>query len=410
LTSCFLSRGHKGFRLFYENWMVIFTQMNDIKSTDKSILMKRQEMVLAIVQYKGCVIIMMTTPYSKALNKIFINRLNARWSSSHKAWILPYSEENGGLIRKAFEGQVNINDESLKSGVIKINEAIRREKIKEKFSGIIRELEEKLKVKRYSESTLKTYKTAFMDFLIYNSEADPEHISEEEIKQYLLHLVKERKVSSSYQNQAVNAIKFYLEHVCGGERKSYYIDRPLKERKLPTVLSEGEIKKILENVTNLKHKAILYTIYSAGLRVSEAINLKVGDIDSGRKIILIRGGKGKKDRISILSDKLIQILRCYYKAYKPEEFLFEGQNKEIYSAVSMNNILKKACRKAAISKKVSIHTLRHSFATHLLEHGTDIRYIQNLLGHNSTKTTEIYTHITRAAFDKIKSPLDNIDI
>ncbi|MBX9851707.1 MAG: tyrosine-type recombinase/integrase [Cytophagaceae bacterium] len=201
-----------------------------------------------------------------------------------------------------------------------------------------------------------------------------------------------------------------MEEVCGNDRNTYYIDRPLKESKLPTVLAEEEISAILKAVTNIKHKAILYTIYSAGLRVSEAISLEITHIDSKRKMIVIKGGKGKKDRTTLLSEKLLLILREYYKSQRPKKYLFEGQGKERYSASSMNKILKAACIKAGIRKKVSIHTLRHSFATHLLERGTDIRYIQSLLGHNSSKTTEIYTHITKTAFERIKSPLDNIDI
>ena len=224
-------------------------------------------------------------------------------------------------------------------------------------------------------------------------------------------MVEKRKVSSSFQNQVINAIKFYYEKVCGGKRLPYItIDRPFKEKVLPTVLSEEEVQRIINCVKNIKHKAILLTIYSAGLRISEVVNLKIADIDSKRKAIIIKGAKGKKDRNSILSDKLLINLRDYFKQYKPKVWLFEGQTGEQYSETSIQHIFRNACNDAGIMKKATVHTLRHSFATHLLERGTDLRYIQELLGHSSSKTTEIYTHITRKGMEQIKSPLDNFEI
>jgi len=189
-----------------------------------------------------------------------------------------------------------------------------------------------------------------------------------------------------------------------------YIDRPFKEKILPTVLSEEEVKQIINCVSNLKHKAILLTIYSAGLRISEAVNLKIADIDSKRKVIIIKDAKGKKDRNSLLSEKLLVVLREYFKQYKPKIWLFEGQFGGRYSDRSIQNVFRKACIDAKIMKKVSVHSLRHSFATHLLERGTDLRYIQELLGHSSSKTTEIYTHITRKGMEQVKSPLDNFEL
>jgi len=161
---------------------------------------------------------------------------------------------------------------------------------------------------------------------------------------------------------------------------------------------------------NLKHKCIISLAYSAGLRLGEVINLKLLDIDSKRNYIIVRQGKGKKDRYSLLSARVLELLRIYFKAYQPKEFLFEGQFGGPYSATSIHNILKAAVEKAGIKKRVTVHTLRHSFATHLLERGTDIRYIQELLGHQSSRTTEIYTHMTQKGLGKIKSPLDNLEI
>ena len=268
----------------------------------------------------------------------------------------------------------------------------------------------KLKELRYSDNTLKTYQNAFNEFINYFHKHDIDAIDEPLIIQYLRYLVTERKVSNSYQNQAINAIKFYYERVLGGQRKFYFIDRPLQEKKLPIVLSMAEVTSILKATRNLKHKTILTVIYSAGLRIGEVVNLKITDIDSDRNQIRISQSKGKKDRYTLLSPKTLILLREYFKAYKPKIYLFEGQNGEKYSARSIQTFFQEVLHKAKVKKKATVHTLRHSFATHLLENGTDLRYIQSLLGHESSKTTEIYTHITTKGFDQIKSPLDHLDI
>ena len=188
------------------------------------------------------------------------------------------------------------------------------------------------------------------------------------------------------------------------------IPRAKRPQKLPTVFSEEEIIALIGNIENLKHKSVLYLIYSAGLRISESVNMKIADIDSKRNIIVVRGGKGKKDRTTLLSKKLLHMLREYYRQYRPKEYLFEGQSGGKYSIKSIQKTFNAALKKSGIRKKATVHSLRHSFATHLLERGTDLRYIQELLGHNSSKTTEIYTHITSKGMDKIISPLDNLEV
>lgn len=230
----------------------------------------------------------------------------------------------------------------------------------------------------------------------------------QEIDDYILKLIRTKGISPSQQNQRINSIKFYYEKVLGLEKQYYNIERPRKARELPKVLSEEEIQAILKNIENLKHKAIISTIYSAGLRRSELINLRKQDVFYDRKVIFIRGSKGKKDRNTILSDLQAILLRKYLEVYKPNYWLFEGVNRNQYSATSIAKILRRAATKAGIEKRVTPHMLRHSFATHLLEHGLDIRYIQEILGHDSSETTEIYTHISKNAFEKIKSPLDII--
>jgi len=268
----------------------------------------------------------------------------------------------------------------------------------------------KLKELRYSKNTLDTYKHMFEEFINYYRDTEIDDITDAMIVEFLRYLVNERNISGSYQNQSINAIKFYYERVRGGQRKIYTIDRPRKEKFLPEVLSEEEVVKILNATENLKHKAILMTIYSAGLRVGELTNLRIKDIDSNRMQIRVEQAKGKKDRYTLLGEKTLEILRQYVSIYKPKVWLFEGLHDESYSASSIQANLKVAVEKAGLKKRITVHTLRHSFATHLLEAGTDIRYIQSLLGHQNSKTTEIYTHITTKGFDQIKSPLDKLKI
>lgn len=250
----------------------------------------------------------------------------------------------------------------------------------------------------------------FEEFINHFPETEIYDITDEMIVDFLRYLVKERNISGSYQNQSINSIKFYYERVLGGQRKIYTIDRPRKEKILPEVLSEEEVIKILNATENLKHKAILMTIYSAGLRVSELTNLRIKDIDSNRMQIRVEQAKGKKDRYTLLGNTTLEILRKYVAEFKPIEWLFESYEGRQYGSRSIQEILKRSVDKVGLKKKISVHTLRHSFATHLLEAGTDIRYIQNLLGHSSGKTTEIYTHITTKGFEQIKSPLDKLKI
>lgn len=277
------------------------------------------------------------------------------------------------------------------------------------YKSCPKEYTDKLQELRYSESTLKTYRGLFEEFINYYHQLDFKNLDHKQIEEFIRYLVIERKVSISYQNQAINAIKFYYEKVLGGARKVYYIDRPREEKKLPVVLSVEEIGLLLKQVENIKHKSMLVLCYSAGLRVSELIHLKIKDIDSKRMQIRIEQSKGKKDRYTLLSTKALELLRLYFVAYKPSEYLFEGQMGGKYSSRSVQQIVKEAIQKAGINKHVTVHTLRHSFATHLLEQGTDLRYIQSLLGHESSKTTEIYTHITTKGFDQIKSPMDELE-
>ncbi len=266
-----------------------------------------------------------------------------------------------------------------------------------------------LRLKNYSSGTISTYNYCFEKFLDHFKGKNISELTKDQITEFL-YIESQKGLSYGYQNQIINAIKFYYEKVLGRKRDFYDIPRAKRPHKLPVVFSEEEIVILLGQVKNLKHKCILYLIYSGGLRISEAVKMKIADIDSTRNIIVIRGGKGKKDRTTLLSQKVLELLRQYYKEYRPKEYLFEGETGGQYSVKSIQNIFNKALESSGIKKNATVHTLRHSFATHLLERGTDLRYIQDLLGHESSKTTEIYTHITKKGKDKIASPLDNLDI
>lgn len=273
----------------------------------------------------------------------------------------------------------------------------------------LKEYNRLIRLKNYSLSTINSYTFCFEKFLNYFQGKDIDSLTKDEVIDFL-YSEHEKGFSASYQNQLINAIKFYYEKILGRKKEFYNLPRAKKPQKLPTVLSEEEITTLLDQPDNLKHKCILFLIYSAGLRISEAVKVKISDIDSTRNLILVRGGKGKKDRSTLLSQKLLEMLRHYYRLYKPKEYLFEGETGGQYSVTSIQKIFNKALKSSGIRKKATVHSLRHSFATHLLERGTDLRYIQELLGHESSKTTEIYTHITKRGMDSIVSPLDNLNI
>lgn len=265
-----------------------------------------------------------------------------------------------------------------------------------------------LQVKRYSTSSIDTYVSAFRQFLMHFVDTDVDSFNKKQIEHYLNYMVTNRKISVSYQKQLVAAIKFWYQDVLGKKMQLDYLYPDRGEFKIPVVFSQAEVKLILANCENLKHKAILATVYSCGLRVSELTNLKITDIDSNTMTVTIRQSKGNRDRVVVLAEKLLILLRDYFKEYKPKEYLFEGRTNGRYSERSVQQLLKQLLAKLKINKQGSVHSLRHSYATHLIEQGTDVRFVKDLLGHKSIKTTLIYTHLTDPAKRKIKSPLDNL--
>lgn len=263
----------------------------------------------------------------------------------------------------------------------------------------------KLELKRYANSTVKTYVTFFEIFMNYHNDRELNELDEADIRAFLQSLVQQKR-SNSYVNQAINAIKFYYEAVLGMPNRFYDIERPRKRSTLPKVISKPEVLSIIENTNNIKHRCIVELLYGSGLRRSELLNLKLSDVDSKRMLIRVEDSKGNKDRQTLLSKTALNDLRVYFKEYRPRTYLFEGKNGKKYSAQSVLKIVINAAEKARIPVRVTPHVLRHSFATHLLESGTDLRQIQVLLGHSSTKTTEVYTHVAVNTFESIKNPLD----
>ncbi|HUI31612.1 MAG TPA: site-specific tyrosine recombinase/integron integrase [Candidatus Acidoferrales bacterium] len=268
-------------------------------------------------------------------------------------------------------------------------------------------LRQELSLRNYSHKTFSAYRSCLRNFVNFFSPKNPRELNESDIRRYLLYLIEQKHLSISSINQVFNAIRFLYVDLYQQSFKVGSIPRPLRYRKLPTVLSEEEVLRILDSVRNIKHRSILSIIYSGGLRVGEAVKLRVSDIDSKRMLIRVCGAKGRKDRYTLLSDETLELLRDYFKKYRPKEFLFEGANgRKHYSERSVESIFADAKAAAQIRKEVTVHSLRHAFATHLLEFGTDLRYIQELLGHASSKTTEIYTHVTHSKLGRIMSPLD----
>jgi len=264
-----------------------------------------------------------------------------------------------------------------------------------------------MRLRNYSYKTIKSYLSCLRAFVNYFKPVHPRNILNDEIKKYLLYLIEDKKQKTSSINQMINALRFLYIELYKIPLIINSIPRPKKQKKLPDILSQEEVISIFNSIDNLKHKTLLMLIYSAGLRVGEAVRIKIGDIDSIRKLIHIRQAKGKKDRYTLLSEFMLEKLKQYYKEYKPKEFLFEGGNGRVHLAErSIQNVFNRAVEKTGIKKRVTVHTLRHSFATHLLEGGTDLRFIQELLGHSSSKTTEIYTHVSKKSMTNIVNPLD----
>lgn len=325
--------------------------------------------------------------------------------------------ENKKLIAREFKGKYTVQ---------KVDTTPARKptpQLSHQAKEALLDCEQKFVLKSFSQSTIKNYLSALSYFFSFFEGKNPEDLDKQSIESYVYHLKTKYKISDTKQNLVINAIKAYYEHVLGRPREYYDLQRPQKSKSLPNVFSKEEVIKIIQVTKNIKHKAILLTIYSGGLRISELINLRVKDIHSQEGYIFVKDSKGKKDRKTVLSKQLLHLLRDYYRAHRPAYWLFEGQDGGKYSAKSIQLILRKSVEEAKANPWGTVHTLRHSFATgrrfgHLLQEGVNLRLIQSMLGHSSSKATgrhsgEIYTHILAINNKTAKSPLDfmeNVDI
>jgi integrase/recombinase XerD len=345
-----------------------------------------------------------------------------KWCETHKYWYLPCTKAHYEALANAVKDMAILDDQALAIYLTKRKAA---QLIQQKMGNteigntafnisnhnlqlLVRTIE-LLELKAYSKSTIRTYKNEISLYLqtIKNSRADA--LSTEDVRRYIHYCISTLQLSENTIHSRLNALKFMYEQVLGHEKFFVEIPRPKKPIQLPKVISEEKILSGLLSIKNLKHKAILMTAYSAGLRVSEVVSLKITNIDSDRMQIFIKCAKGKKDRMVPLAKATLQILREYVIAYKPKDWLFEGQStKEAYSTRSAQAIFNEIYKKMGLPKTISFHSLRHSFATHLLENGTDIKYIQEMLGHSDIMTTLRYTHVSKKSIENIESPLDKI--
>lgn len=382
--------------------------------------------------------------HNAVLNGTIRKNAGARWTKTHQCWYVLLSKENYNKLFIALKGKAEIEQSALhqyladkknnkepatrnnplnnKTGVSAIVAIARRPannkvtaykatKIQPVNAHVLPKMQEHLILKSYSSSTIRTYLQEMTHLLGMLKNIPADELTPEHLKRYMVYCNEELKLKENTLHSRINALKFYYEQVLHREKFFWEIPRPKKQFILPKVLGEDEVAKLFNALGNLKHKAMLFTAYSAGLRVSEIAALKIRDIDSSRMQIRIENAKGKKDRYVNLSPVLLDILRAYLRNYKPKPklFLFESeQTGEAYPTRTIQRIFYLAKEKARIAKTVGIHSLRHSFATHMLEKGIDIRYIKDLLGHFSIKTTERYLHVKREQLVNIVSPLDDL--
>lgn len=361
-------------------------------------------------------VVVLNCQYNKEVNKVFKSNSNIKYSKSLKAWyiinnniLIENLEKNLKNIAYLAKGNLKETKEKQAIKIASKTYAVKQLKINSYNTHQLELFIEKIMLKGYSYSTLTTYKNEFSIFLQTLKNVNADSLNSLRIKKYLLYCYTTLKLSTNTLHSRINALKFYYEQILGREKFFFEIPRPKKQFILPKVISEEKMIEAFEKVTNIKHKALLMVSYSAGLRVSEVVKLKLTDVDSKRMQLFVCNAKGKKDRLVPLSKKALEILRIYYKEFRPKQWLFEGQTKELpYSVRSAQEVFTNYFKSLGLNNKVSFHSLRHSYATHLLEGGTDIKIIQELLGHNDIKTTLRYTHVSNKTMSKVESPLDKI--
>jgi len=337
----------------------------------------------------------------------------ARWSQRKRMWHFNPTNQVYALLKEKVKGLAVLDASELrKQTAEKKTPGIKYAGLHDSTIKQIAELEKWMAQMRYSRQTIHSYASQLKQFFTFCLPADHTAITEKDVERFNYEIVIANGLSVSYQKAMTGSIKLFFGLHTGHKMNLSKLQRPFSEHRLPQVLSKEEVQRVLNATGNVKHKAMLGMIYSCGLRIGELINLRITDLDKTRNLVRIVQAKGKKDRYAPYSDKLKILLRQYYDGWKPQPkvYLFEGQYGERYSNRSAALVLKAALRKCNIKKRATLHTLRHSFATHLLEAGTDIRYIQELLGHNNPKTTMIYTHVSSKKISEIKSPLDDLEV
>lgn len=387
-----------------------------------------KKVIISKVLHNGESRISIQFPYDEGLIRLVKEIADARWSSRMRYWHIPdISNPVPGLVER-FQGHAFVDASSLiekesdktfgreqvntpdAMTVVVPDRGISNSSLSENATKDIERFKRWMEAGRYPETTVRTYTGMITAFLRFVSPKEAGECTSEDLIRMVDEYIIPRSLSHSYQNQMVSAVKKFYGKIYRSVIDPGEISRPRPQYRLPNVLSKDEVKRILETVRNEKHKVMLSLVYGCGLRRSEVLELRPVDIDRDRKLISIRQSKGFKDRIVPLTDRLIRIVDDYLLHYRPDNYLFEGQVKgSRYSPASLEKVFRTAYEKAGINKKdITLHGLRHSYATHLLEAGTDLRYIQALLGHRSSRTTEIYTHVTIQSIEKIRSPFDDL--
>jgi site-specific recombinase XerD len=344
-------------------------------------------------------------PFTRADLDVLRGIPGRRWDAGRRVWIVPGGEDSLTRLRNHFgDGQVVIREADTRPDTA-------TPATPDPTEDALKRVKDALTLRGYSARTRKVYLAQLRGFLRWcetpgrRPSVDPSAAAQA----YVLHLVEERGISRSYQNQVVSALRFMFESVLGQPALALRVPRPKRELSLPTVLSGNEVARMIDRARNPKHRALLMILYSAGLRVSEVVRLRIGDLDLDRGLLRVRRGKGNKDRYSLLAARAVEAIRLYLAAYPSNDWLFPGaRSGRPLTARSVQRVVKRAALAAGLSKDVTTHTLRHSFATHLLEGGTNLRIIQELLGHRSARTTQVYTHVAVSTLETIRSPLDNL--
>lgn len=376
---------------------------------------------LHLEEHKGQERIFALCDYNSDINKILKEIPGSKYSVTRRSWHFPPVREIVEILKEKVIALAEIDVQPLRKRLLAkkqmpaiVQSHLSQPDVSQLSVNNGRALErfiETLVLKAYSQSTIRTYRNEFFQLLREIKDIPVQNLTVDDIRRYMFYCFNKYKISEATANSRINAIKFYFEHVLCREKMLIELPRPKKRLQLPRVLGENELSRLFRALANLKHKAILFTAYSAGLRVSEVVNLKLQDVDSDRMQLFIQCSKGKKDRYVTLSPVLLDILRAYISACKtrPIKYLFESPQPGIaYYARSAQKVFQNAKSFAGIRKEVSFHVLRHSFATHLLEKGIDVIYIKDILGHFNIKTTERYLHVRKEQLVTIISPLDDL--